>query len=179
MDRTSEEIPFSHPVAVATLHGETHLKLEPDAAARVAIARFLDLDGVERLTTHFVVTHANNGLVTVAGTIEGLVRPVCVLSLEPFDQAIDEKVELRFAPEALVEKMTKRAEENEDEDFEPPDVIENGAIDFGALTTEFLALSLDPYPKKPGAAFKGAGDPPPPRISPFDALKALKKEGET
>ena len=87
--------------------------------------------------------------------------------------------ESRQALDKYTVDMTKRAEENEDEDFEPPDVIENGAIDFGALTTEFLALSLDPYPKKSGAAFKGAGDPPPARISPFDALKVLKKEGET
>lgn len=178
MDKTEEALPFSHPVAVATLHGETHLKLEPDAAARAGIAAFLDLSGVEKLAAHLVVTHASNGLVTVRGKLEGLIRPICVLSLEPFDQAVAEEVEIRFAPEALVEKMTKRAEENEDEDFEPPDVIENGAIDFGALVTEFLALSLDPYPKKPGAEFKGAGDPVPARVSPFEALKALKKDGD-
>ena len=30
----------------------------------------------------------------------------------------------------------------------------NGRIDLGALTAEFLALGLDPYPRKPGVAFE-------------------------
>ena len=29
-------------------------------------------------------------------------------------------------------------------------------IDLGALAAEFLALGLDPYPRKPGVAFDGA-----------------------
>ena len=29
----------------------------------------------------------------------------------------------------------------------------NGKIDLGALTAEFFALGLDPYPRKPGVEF--------------------------
>ncbi len=48
----------------------------------------------------------------------------------------------------------------------------NGRIDFGALTAEFLALGLDPYPRKPGVAFEpvSAGEEP----LPFADLAALK-----
>ena len=34
-----------------------------------------------------------------------------------------------------------------------PDPIVDGKIDLGALAAEFLALGLDPYPRKPGVAF--------------------------
>ena len=43
-------------------------------------------------------------------------------------------------------------------DYEPPDEIVNGQIDLGALTAEFLALGLDPYPRKPGVDFSFRGD---------------------
>ena len=58
---------------------------------------------------------------------------------------------------------------------DPPDPIVDGKIDLGALAAEFLALGLDPYPRKPGVAF----DPPEPqggRDSPFAALAEPKKK---
>ncbi|MCA0404709.1 MAG: DUF177 domain-containing protein [Proteobacteria bacterium] len=171
---STADLPYSHKVPVATLHGETRLRLEPDAEARARIASALDLDGVEKLVLDAKVNHAQNGLVSVNADLKATVRPVCVVSLEPFEQVIDTPVSLRLAPQALAERMAKRAAENGDEDFEGPDLIEEGEIDFGQLTVEFLALSLDPYPRKPGAVFSGAGDPPEEKRSPFAALAALK-----
>lgn len=167
------QLPYSHPVPVATLHGDTYLKLAPTEAERAAIARDLGLAGLPALAFEGKVSHAQSGLVSVEGTLVATAQPQCVVTLEPFDQAIETPLAVRFAPEALVERMVKRAEENEVEDFEAPDVIEDGIIDFGQLVTEFLALSLDPYPKKPGAVFQGVGEPEAP-VSPFAALAALK-----
>jgi hypothetical protein len=171
------EPPFRHPVAVATLHGETHLKLEPDAGARARIAKLLGLDAVESLSGHLTITQARSGLVDISGQMQARVRPICVVSLEPFPQTIDEPVAIRFAPQNVIDRMTKRAEEDGVEDFEPPDLIEDGVIDFGAVLVEFLALALDPYPRKPGATFAG-GDPAPERISPFEALRGLAIKGK-
>jgi len=168
---------WSHPVAVATLHGENHLRLVPDEPTRKAIARALGLHAVDRLEARLAVSHAQNGLVGIEGELEADVQPICVVTLDPFPQSIREPVSLRLAPAELVERMTKRAEEDENEDFEPPDMIENGTIDFGTLVVEFLALALDPYPRKPGAEFAG-GDPAEPKPSPFEALKALKIDKE-
>jgi hypothetical protein len=63
---------------------------------------------------------------------------------------------------------------NELHEYEPPDEIVNGHIDLGALTAEFLALGLDPYPRKPGVDFDYKGDDKP--DSPFAALAKLKRE---
>ena len=57
--------------------------------------------------------------------------------------------------------------------LEPPDEIVNGQIDLGALTAEFLALGLDPYPRKPGVDFNYR-DPADEKDSPFAALSKLK-----
>jgi hypothetical protein len=58
---------------------------------------------------------------------------------------------------------------------EPPEPLENGIVDLGAVATEFLILGIDPYPRKPGAEFTPAktrqeGE------HPFAALAALKKK---
>jgi hypothetical protein len=174
----TNEPPFTHPIAVATLHGETHLRLKPDAEARQRIATLLGLHAVDALEAELKMVQANNGLVDISGQLRAAIQPVCVVSLDPFPQAIDEPVAIRFAPEGLIERMTKRAEEDEIEDFEPPDAILDGQIDFGMVVVEFLALALDPYPRKAGAVFAG-GDPAPERESPFAALKALKLPRES
>ena len=39
--------------------------------------------------------------------------------------------------------------------IDPPDEIVNGRIDLGRVTAEFLALGLDPFPRKPDAVSRG------------------------
>ena len=53
---------------------------------------------------------------------------------------------------------------------------EDGKIDLGQYAVEQLALSLDPFPRKPGAEFVQPEEPA--EISPFAALKALKPRDE-
>jgi len=61
------------------------------------------------------------------------------------------------------------------EGADPPDEIVNGRIDLGALTAEFLALGLDPYPRKPGVSFDetAASDR---SDSPFAGLERLRRD---
>ncbi|MFN3482347.1 YceD family protein [Rhabdaerophilum calidifontis] len=167
--------PFSHPLAVATLPASLELTLRPDAEARARIARSLGLFALDDLAAAFRIEAKESGLVTVEGRIAARFQPFCVVTLDPFPDAIDEPVAIRFAPEALVAKMTARAEADAIEDFEPPDVIENGVIDLGAVAVEFLALALDPYPRKPGAEFQGLSEGAG-HVSPFEALKVLKRD---
>ena len=99
----------------------------------------------------------------------------CVVTLEPFEAEVAEPVELRFAdlPEAALDGGEPRVVEVAEEDA--PDPIVSGRIDLGALTAEFLALGLDPYPRKPGVAFDAPGET---RESPFAALGRLRPGGD-
>ena len=51
-------------------------------------------------------------------------------------------------------------------------MLEGDAIDVAAYVVEHLALEIDPFPRKPGAAFDYS--PPDKEESPFAVLKNLK-----
>ncbi|KAF7441445.1 Ubiquinol-cytochrome C chaperone [Pyrenophora tritici-repentis] len=51
-------------------------------------------------------------------------------------------------------------------DEEDADLIEDGKIDLGQYAVEQLALSLDPFPRKPGAEFVQPEEPRRSRLSP-------------
>jgi hypothetical protein len=107
-----------------------------------------------------------------------------VVTLEPLQNQVEEQFDLVFAPapdgEAGAQTRRVRAQAAaEGSAFmsadDPPEVLQDGIVDVGALVTEFLILGIDPYPRKPGAQFDSApaGDPGP---HPFAALAALKKD---
>lgn len=42
---------------------------------------------------------------------------------------------------------------------DPPEPLTDGAVDAGEAIAEQLALELDPFPRAPGAVFKGFSSP--------------------
>jgi hypothetical protein len=84
---------------------------------------------------------------------------------------VSEAVDVRYSEEAR-EPETDEIELTE-ASLDAPEPLVGNSIDLGALTVEFLALGLDPYPRKPGASFDYA-DPKDEDSSPFAALARLK-----
>jgi uncharacterized metal-binding protein YceD (DUF177 family) len=133
-----------------------------------ALARDFGLPGIQSLAGDFHLKNSAKGI-HVTGTIKASITQVCVVTLDEFDSMIEESVEVDFA-----ESSGLPAEPPTDiNEYEPPDEIVNGQIDLGALTAEFLALGLDPYPSKPGVDF-AFQDPADAKDSPFAALDKLK-----
>jgi uncharacterized metal-binding protein YceD (DUF177 family) len=167
------EVGFSRPLRVETLprDGLTQ-SVAATASERAALAESNDLVEIAALTADFVVTRSGRG-VRVEGTVHAEVTRTCVVSLEPFPVVIDEDVDVRFAPAS--ERRPREEAETVALDVEdPPDPIVDGKIDLGALAAEFMALALDPYPRKPGAQFV----PPEPDDdgdSPFSGLARIVK----
>ena len=122
-----------------------------------------------------VVRHGKSGM-TVAGAISARVRQACVLTLEPVENDINEPVAVTFALQNADSKVIPEEIEIAAEGDDAPEPLVNGAADLGHLATEFLALAVDRYPRKPGVEFQ-----PPATAdhggSPFDALAVLKKNG--
>lgn len=145
-------------------------RVEATEEEREALARDFKLPAIHALSGDYRITASAKG-VHVAGTVRASITQVCVVSLDPFDSEVTEEVEVDFA-----ESRGMPAEPpTEMHEYEPPDEIVDGQIDLGALTAEFLALGLDPYPRKPGVDFNFT-DPKPRDESPFAALKRLKGE---
>ena len=175
------EVLFSRPVRVEALpkDGLTQT-IEANPAERAALAALNGLPGIAKLTATFVLRRAGRGGVRVSGAVHAEFTQTCVVSLEPFAATLDEPVDVRFAPPAEEGAARRGASGAPVEtilvDAEgAPDPIVDGQIDLGALAAEFMALGLDPYPRKPGAAFTppaGAAKPD----SPFEALADVTKK---
>jgi uncharacterized metal-binding protein YceD (DUF177 family) len=164
-----------------------------------ALARADGLPGIPELSAEFKVERSGRDL-RVRGEVRARVTQECVVTLEPFEVKVVEAVDVRFAmapagppgaPRAGERMSRRRAAAVEDkrkappppafpahEEDDPPEPIVDGRIDLGALAAEFMALGLDPYPRKPGAEFtplqEDAGDDD---ESPFAGLAALRKDG--
>lgn len=164
------DLPYSHMISIADLPPlGLHLKLEPDAATTAALARHvgvLEAEGI--LATLHIVPEGREGM-HVSGRLRASVRQTCGVTLEPFDAPIDEEIDVHFAPAGTY----KPSEEDEENGIDPPDEIVDGRIDVGALVCEFLALGVDPYPRKPGAVFEPPAEDPA-ALSPFSTLSRLK-----
>lgn len=166
------QLPLSHAVQVAEVPPSgLDVVLKPDAAACAALAAHAGVLALSGLTARFHVAQEGAGGLHVTGTVDAMVRQACGVTLDPFDAPLHEPVDVHFAPAGTA----RAADPEEDEAYDPPDEIVNGAIDLGALANEFLTLGIDPYPRKPGAVF----EPPPEgpgKPSPFSALTKLKRD---
>jgi uncharacterized metal-binding protein YceD (DUF177 family) len=166
---------WSVPVAVDDIPDTgLHLEIEAPPAVRAEVAELAELRELPRLSAVFDLTRHGAG-VHVAGQVNAHVGQICVVTLEPIENAIEVAVDLNFALIAGgAEPSLKKARNRPQRNDEPPEPLIDGMLDLGALATEFLILGIDPYPRKPGAQFaapkaEDAGE------HPFAGLAALKK----
>ena len=157
----SEATPFSRLVRVDALPRDgLPQTIEANAAERAALARLNDLPAIASLKADLRLTRAGRGAVRVRGEVLAQVTQTCVVTLEPIDASVREEVDVRFAEPAREGALgglnvADKSELLELSAEDPPDPIDNGRIDLGALAAEFLALGLDPYPRKAGARLEG------------------------
>ncbi len=174
MDRP--ENPWTVPVVVDEIP-ETgqHVQIEAPPAIRASIAKLGGLRELARLSAEFDLARRGAGA-RVTGQVSATVGQTCVVTLEPIESEIVEAIDVVFVPQSEVAaagdarvevKQVKSGQE-------PPEPLIGGNLDLGALTTEFLLLGIDPYPRKVGAEF-AAPQAETPATNPFAALEALKK----
>jgi uncharacterized metal-binding protein YceD (DUF177 family) len=164
--RTDLALPFSRPIPAADFPPEgLEVTVEATPDEREALARDFKLPAIHALTGIFHLS-GTRSRIRASGHIDATISQICVVTLDTFDSDVRETVDVEFA--APGEASVSRGED-------APDEIVDGAVDLGALTAEFLALGLDPYPRKPGVdfAYEGGDDRP---ESPFAALGQLKRE---
>lgn len=156
--------PLSRPVDVRRLpRGRGAVTVEASPAECAALARDFAIPAIRDLVGRFDIAGPTSRL-AVTGLVEAVVTQVCTVSLEPFEAVVRE-------PVAVVFTDADRLEGTDPEDAEVPDPIVGGRVDLGVLAAEFLALGIDPYPRKPGISFEPvqAGA----EAGPFDALRHL------
>jgi uncharacterized metal-binding protein YceD (DUF177 family) len=162
----------------------TERQLTATVEERAAIAAGFGLLSLDALSAELQLHHWRGEGVRIEGRLRARLSQSCVVTLEPVVQEIDERFELRLAPEGsrlAGEPARPQAEIAIDPDADdPPDVYAGSQIDLGAVVEEQLALFIDPYPRAPGAELPAIGEGPAEEErkaeSPFAALAKLKDE---
>ena len=154
------------PVALDRV-GQGGLTFEVEAAAGelATLAIRLRLPTLAVLRCSFKLRRVAPGIIGADGHLTAELTQVCVVSLDEFPCKLAESFQVHFVPAGT-----------EDDDPEPDAVdqipYDGSVIDLGEAAVEQLALALDPYPHKPGAALDFATDAPDPH--PLGALAALR-----
>ncbi len=167
--------------------------VEADPVECLALARRLAVPTVHSVQCRFRLSGADaSGRVTAEGLLQASLDQVCVATLDDFTATVAEQFTVRFVPVDQMPRQRPSDDEADgdgevaldpDEDDELPYI--NGTIDLGEAAAEQLALALDPYPRKPGAALPpgiGSVDLPdeaeaamPDRPNPFAVLAARRR----
>lgn len=145
-------------------------------ARRFGILELSDLRGTAK-----VRPFRKHGL-TLECRYRATVVQACVVTLEPVVQYVDDNFIRRWLPEHMIEPETSvdaREVLIEAEGDDVPDPMEGNTIDIGEAIAEALALTIDPYPRKPGVAYSVSTEVPDgateERPNPFAVLEKLKK----
>ena len=173
---------FSRPLDLDALRdgGGAPIAVEAEAQEREALARRFQASAVERLGFEGAAEPWGPGGWRVTGRARAALVQTCVVTLEPVETLVDEAVDRRFAP------ASRLAEAEALLPADARDELESLAagIDAGEIAAEAVALALDPYPRKPGAAFDGRVQGPPgaepltdEAARPFAKLAALRDRG--
>ena len=167
---------WSRRVAVDDVPEEgLRVEMTADPVVRAALAQTAGLRDLPRLGADFEVTRRGRHGLHVVGEVSALVGQNCVVTLEPIEINLLEPIDLVFTPEQAAGPGESEGEISFGlSEAEPPEPLVGGAVDLGAIATEYFLLGIDPYPRKEGAVFEGA---PNEDIAPkpFAALAALKK----
>ncbi|MET0605615.1 MAG: YceD family protein [Beijerinckiaceae bacterium] len=173
MTRKQPHPPLSFPVVVTDVPPSgLDVVVEADGRERAEVAADFQIPSIESLVGRFQVGHTSLGL-RVTGRVTARITQVCTVSLDQFQSHVDEEVEVDFADPSSLPQQEPVGPAADD----PPDPILEGRIDLGALTAEFLALGIDPYPRKPGVDFSFDDAEGRAATSPFAALGRLKDKG--
>ena len=153
--------------------GKGRVRLEPDAASRQAIAKELGLESLGALSAELSYRPWMDGA-EITARFEAKVSQVCGVSLDVFEQVLVGDLEFRVVPQGSPNapaEITSTEVEFDSETPDPPDVLQESAIDLSRYVVEHLALAIDPFPRKPGVVFDY--EPEVREESPFAVLKRL------
>jgi uncharacterized metal-binding protein YceD (DUF177 family) len=147
---------FSRPIPIEDIGEGTERHIEARPAELKALARRMKLPAIHALKADLAIRPRGKGGYEVAGRLTASIDQECVRTLDIFTSELATDVRRLYVPadspaaRAWEENPVQELEEDADE---TPDIIEDASIDLGELVAQTLALSLEPWPKKPGTDY--------------------------
>ena len=170
------DIEFSRPFDLQDLEGARTqtITIEPTADEAARIASRIGVNTVQSMKAHINLSRAEHSkIIKVDGRIKAHVVQSCVVTLDPVEDTIDETFEAYFQEKnpktaaktvSFVQEKHKRKKDIEDpetpflDEKDDPEVVENGTIDLGEVTVQFLSLAINPFPRTQAAIDNAGGD---------------------
>lgn len=181
------ETEFSRPFKLSELGAKEVIReLSAGTEERRALAERFELLSLDHLqgTLRLKKVKAGRGL-HLSGTIKAGVVQQCVVSLEPIETEIEEEVFQDFdllSEDELEVPQGGSADELAFDPVEDREPLNGNMIDLGEFLAQQMAVSLPPYPRKPGVELEqnqwGSAEveaEAEDKASPFSKLKDLKK----
>ena len=143
-----------------------------------ALAKRFDLQSLSGLKAKLTILRVSEGnIIRVEGDIEAEAVQTCVVSLQGVPAKIKAHFDTYFTEDGKEGFDNKQPSIEVDEEL-PDMMINDGMLDLGELTAQYLSLELDPYPRAPGVSLaaqltKTGGDA---KNRPFQVLQKLKTE---
>ena len=148
--------------------------ISPDAEQRGAIALRLGIPALQSLKSRLTAHRIDGGhIIKVEGVFNAKLVQNCVVSGAEIKQTITAEFEAYYsdprdavpftaASRRLKQKKeigaAKMAESKIMEEWEDPETTEQGTIDLGELSVQYLSLHLDPFPHAPGQALEDSDE---------------------
>lgn len=117
---------------------------------REALRERFGIETLGAVCAELAVTPLSEGSVRVAGKVFASLGQLCVVTLEPVAETIEEEFSVTFlreGPEA--EELAEKSALDEEE----VDTYDGETLDLGELVTQQVAAAINPYPRKDGAEF--------------------------
>ena len=155
MNSTSCPLDWIERTKDMTDEGKSSLR-SANPAEREAIARALIILACDSLDADYSIRRLSQGRYRLDGVLRASVTQTCVITLDPVPEKIEEAFEVEFWPPEMLEARAPSGEKGvlDGADVEP---LAKNAIDVGRIVFELLSASLEPYPRKAGAAFEWSG----------------------
>lgn len=166
---------FSHIVRMDQINGQT-LSISANTDERQALTGRFHLQNLDQLFAEVALIR-DGSIVQLSGIMKAKATQNCIISGEPVETEIEEKLRINFipqpdhAPDAEIEL----------DDGDCDSIFHDGAqIDIGEAVAQSLSLSLDPYPRADSAdsTGKAMGIKSEEEAGPFGALADLKAKLE-
>ena len=162
---TDSEMPYVIDTSKIPQNG-LELEIKASPAQEKEIAKRLDIVSLADFKSRILITHED--LITIRAAFTAQVVQKDVVTGEDISESVDDSFEEHFVDKK--DLKTPFAEDN----LDAPEVIENNQLDIGELLIQYLALSLDAFPRRQETAdfVYQEGEE---KENPFAVLEKLKK----
>lgn len=154
-----------------------NFQVKAGPSEREALAKRFDLVEIKRLEVIFTLAHGSEeATYEITGTGKADVVQSCVVTLK------DVPAHVEFTIHVIAQEGEEQPIDENDLSFLDEEIdreyYQNNQVDLGEIASQYLVLSLDPYPHAEGAEKTTIGDSDKVQseiVSPFSVLQKLKK----